>query len=274
MARQNESVMKAVHVLQLIASATAPMRFTELQSSSGIAKSTLHSLLASLEASDMVRRRVAGYEIGLGAFDIGTKVRVAASARASAAEALDSLLEEWGEVCHFGILSHGDVLYLDRRDSSQELRYVSAVGARKPAYSTALGKAMLALCADAEIERIYPETLVSLTDATITDRAHLLAELREVRSRGYATEHEESTPGVGCIGAAVRCSGELYGISVTIPTQRLNGMSLNSIYPSLHHATDLLAQNLDASVYLRLFEPTGRRRRLKRPLSPLPSTEK
>lgn len=257
MARQNESVMKAIGVLRLVAQSANPVRFTELQSSSGLAKSTLHSLLASLEASEMVRRGVTGYEIGLGAFDVGMKARVAASARDCARDALDSLLAEWGEVCHFGILSNGDVLYLDRRDSSQELRYVSAVGARKPAYATALGKAMLALCADSEIESLYPQALLALTPSTIADRKDLLAELARIRTLGYATEYEESTPGVGCIGVGTRCADALYGLSVTIPAQRLGRVQLPSMYPSLRRASEQFARTLGASAYLRsLNAPT------------------
>lgn len=255
MGRQNESVLKAIGVLRIVAESANPMQFTEIQSSTGLAKSSLHSLLASLETSGMIRRGAAGYEIGLSAFEIGTRVHAAGSARGCAADTLDSLRSEWGEVCHFGMLVEGDVLYLDRRDSPEQLRYIATVGARKPAYATALGKAMLALRADNEIEDLYPSALPTLTESTLRHRDVLVRELAQVRTVGYAVEREESTPGVGCIGVATQCCGIVYGLSVSIPIYRMDRIDVPSMYPLLRRGIELFERTMSASVYVRAYVP-------------------
>ena len=196
--RTNHSVDRALSLLRLLAHAHRPVRFADIQAQSGIPKGTLHSLLASLEAAEFARRSAQGYEIGLAAFEVGTAVRVPASLRAAVAPLLDEQ-SPLGEACHFGMLDGGDVVYLDRRDYSHDaLHYTLPVGSRKPAYSTALGNAMLALQPDA----LYP----------------VLAGIRE---RGYATESEESTPGVCCIGVAGQLRDVRYGLSITVPVVRM-----------------------------------------------------
>ena len=193
---------------------------------SGIPKGTLHSLLASLEASDFVRRTTEGYEIGIAAFEVGTAVRAPASLRGAAAPLLDEL-QPLGEACHLGMLDGGDVLYLDRRDYAQEaLRYTVRIGSRKPAYATALGKAMLACKTDAEIESLYRAELTAVTPRTITSLTELLTVIAGIRSSKYATESEESTPGVCCIGVAGRSGELIYGLSFTVPVVRMQEADL------------------------------------------------
>ena len=204
MASTNRSVERAIRLLRHLADAPGPIRFTELQVATGIPKGTLHGLLASLDAADFVHHGPRGYEIGIGAFEVGTAVRAPVSLRAAASPLLDDLFTSHGEACHFGLLSQGDVIYLDVRESVHALRFTQRTGARKPAYSTALGKAMLALQTDAAIAATYPSRLPSLTANTIPTRAGLLQCVKQIRGKGYATESEESTP--GCAASASRAS--------------------------------------------------------------------
>jgi IclR family transcriptional regulator, acetate operon repressor len=249
----NNSVDRALGLLRLLARARRPLRFADLQAQSGIPKGTLHALLASLEAADFVRRSADGYEIGIAAFEVGTAVQAPASLRAAASPLLDELLS-LGEACHFGMLDGGDVLYLDRRDYSRDaLHYTARIGSRKPAYATALGKAMLALTPDAQVESLYPGRLAALTPHTLTSRADLLRELAGIRERKYATESEESTPGVCCIGVAGRIRDTSYGLSITVPVVRLQAADLA---PKFLPALGAVLSRLDAVLATaEWFEP-------------------
>ncbi|MGZ4555691.1 MAG: IclR family transcriptional regulator [Mycobacteriaceae bacterium] len=254
MVATNNSVDKAISLLRLLAASNRSLRFTDLQAQSGIAKGTLHSLLASLEKADFVSRSAAGYEIGVGAFEVGTAVRAPSSLRTAAAPLLDHLFEEHGEACHFGMLYQGDVVYLDRRDSSHALRYASRVGTRKPAYATALGKAMLGLQPDSAVQELYPARLPALTATTLTRRSALVDSLNAVRANGYATESEESTPGVCCIGVAGRTNDLVYGLSITVPVQRARLEDLPKFLPSLKDTIVKLERALKATDY---FDSAG-----------------
>jgi IclR family transcriptional regulator, acetate operon repressor len=245
----NHSVDRALNLLRILSESTAPMRFTDLQLATGIPKGTLHSLLASLEAAEFVRRGPAGFEIGIAAFAVGTAVRAPASLRSVVSPLLDSLCDRHGEACHFGMLHDGDVVYLDVRDSVHALRFTQRVGARVPAYATALGKAMLAQLRDEEIIAAYPDPLPALTETTLTSRTALLALVQDVRRVGYATESEESTPGVCCIGVAGRQGDVIFGLSYTIPVQRAQVGDLPRYLPAL---SDTLA-SLDQALATRRY---------------------
>lgn len=237
MVATNNSVDRALHVLRLVAAAQRAMRFTELVELTRIPKATLHGLLGSLEAAQFLSRTSAGYQVGMTAFEVGTSMPVASSLRDAVAPVLDSLAAETRESCHFGVLVGTEVVYLDRRDTGEGLRFASRVGQRLPAHATALGKAMLSSLDDVELVKRYPPRLTQVTPQTISTRARLLEVLAEVRGLGYALESEESTPGIRCIGRPITAPDGLLGLSITVPVQRASGGELLGFLPVLTDAT-------------------------------------
>jgi DNA-binding IclR family transcriptional regulator len=259
-ASTNHSVDRALQVLQLVARLRRPVRFTELVDMTGIPKATLHALLGSLELSRFLEKTPSGYQIGMTAFEVGAAMPVPASLRDAVAPALDKLAAATGEACHLGMLVGTEVVYLDRRDSGEGLRYTSRIGQRRPAHATGLGKAMLALLDDDALSGMYPNRLTRITAQTLTTRARLFDMLREVRAHGYAVESEESTPGVCCIGLAIDGPDGPLGLSVTVPVQRASREDLTRFLPALGeaiehigevarvsrwHGIDLLAADMD-----------------------------
>jgi len=237
-ASTNNSVDRACDLLRIVARSRGPVRFTELVKITGIPKGTLHSLLASLEAAQFLERSGDGYRVGIGAFEVGTSMHLPASLREAVAPALDQLADKTHEACHLGMLAGSDVVYLDRRDTGEGLRFASRIGQRLPAHATGLGKAMLALLDDDEIARRCPEDLPKVTPRTVGTRSDLMHLLAEVRTRGYSLESEESTPGVCCIGAAVMGPDGPLGLSITVPVQRAQASELSRYLPDLHNALE------------------------------------
>src|ERR1700722_11450358 len=249
----NNSVDRALGLLRLLARERRPVRFADIQASSGIPQATLHSLLASLEAANFVRRSAQGYEIGIAAFEVGTAVSVTESLRDAASPLLGELLP-LGEACHIGMLDGGDVVYLDCRDYSRdELHYVARIGSRKPGYTTGLGKARLAPRTDQVVESLYPDQLPALTTRTLTSRAELLTVLAGVRESKYATESEGSTLGVCCIGVASRIRDVVYGLSITVPVVRAQ---VSDLAPKFLPVLGSILGRLDSSITAaEWFEP-------------------
>jgi DNA-binding IclR family transcriptional regulator len=102
------------------------------------------------------------------------------------------------------------------------IRYAAAVGAIKPLPSTAIGKAFLGEMTDEELARVLPALdHPQVTESTITNPEHLLADIRRSRKRGYFVTRGENIPDVMAIARTCTMDGELLAIAVAGPMHRL-----------------------------------------------------
>jgi DNA-binding IclR family transcriptional regulator len=113
-----------------------------------------------------------------------------------------------------------------------------------PASCVSGGKILLAALADEEFLARYPgEALETLTARSIRTRTDLVAELKQVRRRGWATNFGESEPDVSGVAVAVASrAGEVpFAIAVAAPRSRLAQSRVKAIVAELRKTADLLA---------------------------------
>lgn len=216
-----KSAMRTVELLDYFARQGAMNSLAEIQQELGYPKSSLYALLRTLVRLGWVETDPTGtlYRIGMRALLVGASYIDGDPVVGMAHETLDWLAEVTGETVHLGRLDGFDVVYLSSRPSRHNLRPVVRVGRRLPAHGTALGKALLADRPDLAL----PEKLEASTEHTITDGDRLAADLREVRERGYAADNEENSPGICCLGVALRLQRPARdAISVAFPAARLD----------------------------------------------------
>jgi DNA-binding IclR family transcriptional regulator len=139
---------------------------------------------------------------------------------------LEALRNDCKETVHLTILDRMEVVYLEKLEGLLPIGFMSSrVGGRAPAYCTGVGKALLAYEAPDEVRSFYSKHgLQRHTANTIVDVEKLMAELSEVRDRGFAVDNEEHEIGVKCIAAPIRDhQGKVVGaISVSGPVQRMD----------------------------------------------------
>jgi DNA-binding IclR family transcriptional regulator len=161
------------------------------------------------------------YTIGIGIFLAGSSFVSQSSSYSSIKAVLNQITEACNENVHFATLEGGDVLYLAKTDTNQAVRTYSYVGARIPAYGTALGKVMLANLSLEELKSLYPHGLKKLTKNTITSIDDLYESLKEVKKTGFSFEKGESNESVCCIAKALYENGvPRAAISVAVPIFR------------------------------------------------------
>jgi DNA-binding IclR family transcriptional regulator len=142
------------------------------------------------------------------------------------------------------------------------MRMVSAVGRRFPAYGTGVGKVLLAGLSDEAIAELYPsaEKMPSLTPHTISDPDELVAELRSTRRRGYATEIEESSVGLGCVAAPIYDPDYLVAaMSISVPTARFPQHGCDDLVARVRAAGRELSSRLGATTYPEHITPGATR---------------
>lgn len=219
------TVAKALEVLDLVADAAHPVRFTDLLERAPFPKATLYRLLQTL-----VAQRMLSYDPDRQVYSMGLRlVRLAHAAWEQSALApiarphLDRLSADVGETVHLAQLDHAQVLYVDKRNARQPIPMFSEAGKVGPAYCTGVGKAMLAhLPEDRLPELLAQQSWHRFTDRTITSSGALIEELARIRVRGHAFDDEEHEPGIICVALPIMTSrgGLLGALSVTSTTAR------------------------------------------------------
>jgi DNA-binding IclR family transcriptional regulator len=201
------AVTRAATILDVLAEndgeAAGP---SEIARRLGLPKSSIANICGALADAGLVRRVGTGFALGrrlaeLGGAYLATDDQVQEFYEAS--RQLDAGSEE---TVQFAVLDGLEMTYLARHDGRQPVRLTSGIGRRLPASCTATGKAALASLDDAELARRF-EGVIALPK--LSARSHgtvpeLMADLAEVRRRGYAIDDEETMEGVVCYGAMVR----------------------------------------------------------------------
>jgi DNA-binding IclR family transcriptional regulator len=178
---------------------------TALAERADVTKPTAHRLLKVLIAGGYVRRVGDRYCLSEHVFEMGNQVRSCrpSGIRELATPYLGELFAETRQTVHLALLAGTDVLYLDKVAGRDAAPFPTSVGARRPAYATGLGKALLAF-ADAEtIQENLRVPFRRFTPYTLVAAAQLARCLEQVRQEGTATDHEELRRGVNCIAAPV-----------------------------------------------------------------------
>jgi DNA-binding IclR family transcriptional regulator len=219
--RDVKSAARTVELLELLAGRqNRPTSIRELSEAMNVPRSSLHALLRTLAKHGWVRGDTSGsmYMIGIRALLAGTSYLDADPYLPIVQTYLDELHVQFDETFHFGRLDGFDMVYLATRESSRYSRHLSRVGRRLPAYATSLGKSVLAERDGADRNRHISADPLPLTPQTLTVRADLDHDLELTRSRGYAVDNEENTPGLRCFAVALTYADPASdAISVSMP---------------------------------------------------------
>lgn len=198
---------RAFAVLELLGSAESGMTLSAVAQKIDLPIGTTHRMLKALTAHGYVEQdlRTKWYELGLKVMELrGSVIMQAVRMAAEVRPFLRALSLETGCRCHLAIYRGGNVIYIDRVDSGSDSAAYVPLGLQAPAYSTGLGKVLLAYAPTEEVEALLASNgRQKFTKNTITDPAELREELALTRQRGFAIDHGESSEFRSCIGAPI-----------------------------------------------------------------------
>lgn len=219
--------MRTLDILELFVDGRAELTGAEIAQLTGIPRTSVHELLATLVEREYLVRdaRTGAYRLGVRTLHLGNAYSAQFDLLGTANQAARSLAERIGETASVAVREASDVLYLAKVEGRDTLRLPSSIGQRLPAHLTALGKALLAALPDDAVRALYPEpeSLPALTEHSIRTVDGLLEHLEAARARdGVAFEVEESALGMRCVAAPVHgADGSVAAaISVSVPLAR------------------------------------------------------
>ncbi len=227
------ALAKGLSLLNLVADAETPLRFSELYRQSGLPKPTFARILRTLAAFDLVRQDETrgAYVLGPRFMHLSNKVWESFDVKSFAAPELRTLSAELGETVALCQLDVDKVHYIEEQSGSG-LSVRIEPGRRAPLHATAAGKVLLAF-QDPAIARALLQSLKleKFTDNTITTIDKLQAELTLTRARGYAISFEEHLPGVNSVAVMIagRDGLPIGALSVLGPSSRMTETSIHPI---------------------------------------------
>lgn len=232
------SVGRALYLLDLLADNGRELSLTELAKAAGWPKSTVHGLVATLRDYGYIDQspETGRYRLGVRLFELGSAVAQGWDIREMALPAMRALNECVGEMVQLATEDKGEVLYIEKLDSTHMLRIVSQIGARLPMHCSGLGKVLLAHKRPSEVKWILStKGMPSLTARTITDREVLEQELAKIRKQGYAIDDREIMEGLCCVAAPIygRDGSVRYAISVSGLSASMCGGHMKTIISEL-----------------------------------------
>ncbi|MCC3374722.1 IclR family transcriptional regulator [Cohnella sp. REN36] len=197
---------KANAVLRLIADQPGKLRLIDLSKVTGIHKSSMFSLLHTMESLNWaVSEKDGTYSLGSAMASFGNAFFKKFSLIDQFAKEARPVVERIRLTVQLGKLEGDQVLYLAKEEAVSPIRLVSEPGMRIPAHATALGKVMLSELDEVEWNERFPTgRLTPLTPNTISDRSLLWASLQEIKRQKFAYDLQESILGFCCVASPVR----------------------------------------------------------------------
>ena len=222
-----QSLDRAFDLLEALCRSHGGMTIGALSAETGLHKSTVHRLLASMCARGYVHRDAVTsiYRAGMRLCELSSAIVDNLDMVDIVRAPLERLSHETGETAHLAMQEGRDIVYVHKVESgSGAIRMFSRIGMRRPLFCTGVGKAMLATWEDAEVRSVWQESDVRpWTERTIVDEAAFFQEIGRVRRMGYALDNEETELGVRCIAAALPDyrGRAAYAISLSAPVGRM-----------------------------------------------------
>lgn len=258
----NNTLIKGLGLLEVLAHSERSMGVTELANRMGIGKSNVHRLLQALVELGYARRDEASgsYAASIRLWELGSAVLANLDLRRAAQAWMEWLLEQTRETVHLSVLDGDEVVYVHKVDSPEPVRAYSQIGGRAPAHCVATGKAMLAWLPEQRIEAVS-RRLRAFSPRTLTEPAEFIRELERVRQLGYAVNRGEWRESVGGLAAPVRDpSGQVVAaVGLSGPIERLRPSSFKTLSVDVIRAAQGIGEALAGDP--RLPAPLAARRR-------------
>src|ERR1700760_2370720 len=192
-----QSVQRAAQILAVLGSGTPRLGVTEIADRVGLAKPTVHGLLRTLEAHELVAQDpdTGKYSLGPGVLQLGNAYLDGSDLRARSLRWAESLAERAGEAVGVATLSGTRVIVLHHVFRPDDTVQILEAGATIPWHACALGHAVVAHLPAPEQAHALAGELVPLTGRTRTTKAALRRALAQVRAQGLAVEDQEPPGG-------------------------------------------------------------------------------
>ncbi|MGJ6981512.1 IclR family transcriptional regulator [Aestuariimicrobium soli] len=242
------ALTRGLRVLEIVAASTTPTTLGEVHELSGMPKSTIVRLFATLTDS--------GYLVKVDdrpSYSLGSKVAGLVGRYTSTVNVADlarpvllRLAAATNQTANLGTLDGVDVVHVAVEAPDRPLRYDTRVGDRAPVFRTGLGKAILATLPTEQVALHLPPEPWQAGHQGVRDltRAELMDDLERTRGRGHAFDDNEYAEGLRCLAVPLATDGRVWAaVSVSGASGEFTEQSRPIFVRLLKQAAQELADN-------------------------------
>lgn len=246
------AVERACQIMDLLAKSPQGLAASEIARQLGIARSSAHSLCATLAHLNLLIRRSDQ------SFQLGSHIMRWANAFSERSDVAAEFVTIWDEGTQFpgatitlSVLEGTEVVYIAARNSHMLPGFEFRAGMRLPAAFTATGKAFLSYMSDFDVRRLFgAEFPPPLTARSPRNMTQLLKDIEACRKRGYSMDDEGVKEGMVCFGYPVLNSRNrpIAGLAVSLPKHDFHGDEIARIVENVRDIAKKISSRLGAVV--------------------------
>ncbi len=221
-----QSLAKGFRVLEAFSAERNDMGLAEVARAADIDNGTAFRFLNTLVQLGYIQKTDAKrFRLTLKCLELGFNAIGRTDLRELARPLLRDLVGAEIEAASVAVLDGSDIVYIERVQAGLARLGVDVrIGSRAPAYSTAVGQAMLAHLPRATQQGLLSNApLRRLTANTITSVPKLLERLALVNARGYALSDQENVSGLRVLAAPVLDSDGVPVAAISVATPAFSG---------------------------------------------------
>lgn len=197
------SIEKALAVMRVLSSPDGPHRLADIAERAQLNRPSAHRILQTLIENNYAM------SAGDGSYTAGFAMRALGGARsddltAEAVPILQELQRTTGHTVHLAAFAGAAAVYVAKVEGTKPYQMASRVGMQISLHRTSIGKSILAHLPVDEAEALLDREFSSAGSEEVILRSRLMAQLDEVRERGFALDDEENERNIRCVGAVVR----------------------------------------------------------------------
>lgn len=199
----------------------AELGLTEIATQTGLNKSTVFRLLATLEGKGFVKRdlRSDKYQLGIRIWELAGQIYQSSDPAMLFLPAMEQLRDIVDETVSLYIRDGSERIRVQAVESNQAIRRVAPIGVRMPILVGASGKVFMAFTQDSDRKRLLKES-----GMTSSEQDQYLSQLQDIKQLGYALSVEEREAGTAAISVPIfhRDGHLLAALAISGPVSRMS----------------------------------------------------
>ena len=205
MSEATRSVDRALDILLCFSINTPELSMTQIAERTSMNKSTVHRLLATLEAKRFVERNqlTSHYRPGNRLLQMAFLTLDRDNLRSVASPFLMNLSELFKETLTLSIIDETDIVNIYVLESPQRVKVSADLGQRIPVCRSAAGQVILAYASEEVVEKVNLQIITRNSKPPLNDVEGMSHLFELIRERGFACSDEEYEADVNSVASPI-----------------------------------------------------------------------